>query len=186
MANKRVSSVIKWEQWHCWLCFLACQSHIQKEKQMRQGGWGPLCLSFCQITQPPLCPQPIRSNEGHSLKQLSNPFLNRLDATQPGCPVDTEMAVGLPCSTTWQPVTPWCQVTSPWPLSSSSWDYDCIFSGNTTECDINCRLSLTALISTKEGERLMQVSLNLNGLLTCVFGQAFNFLGVVQLLIWHL
>jgi len=33
---------------------------------------------------------------------------------------------------------------------------DTLVSGNTTECDINCRLSLTALISTQEGERLMQ------------------------------
>jgi len=33
---------------------------------------------------------------------------------------------------------------------------DTLVSGNTTECDINCRLALTALISTQEGERLMQ------------------------------
>jgi len=41
-------------------------------------------------------------------------------------------------------------------LLSSLWASDSMFSGNTTECDINCRLSLTALISTQEGERLMQ------------------------------
>ena len=33
-----------------------------------------------------------------------------------------------------------------------------ILPGNTTECDVNCRLALTALISTTEGERLMQVA----------------------------
>ena len=32
--------------------------------------------------------------------QLSNPFLNRLDATQPGSPVDTGMDVDLPSSIT--------------------------------------------------------------------------------------
>ena len=33
-----------------------------------------------------------------------------------------------------------------------------ILPGNTTECDVNCRLALIALISTTEGERLMQVA----------------------------
>jgi len=33
---------------------------------------------------------------------------------------------------------------------------DTLVSGNTTKCDVNCRLSLTALISTHEGERLMK------------------------------
>ena len=45
--------------------------------------------------------------------QLSNPFLNRLDVTQPGSPVGTGMDVDPPSSITWQPVTAWCQVT--WP-----------------------------------------------------------------------
>ena len=33
-----------------------------------------------------------------------------------------------------------------------------ILPGNTTKCDVNCRLALIALISTTEGERLMQVA----------------------------
>lgn len=33
---------------------------------------------------------------------------------------------------------------------------DALVTGNSTDCDINCRLALTALISTMEGERLMQ------------------------------
>ena len=32
-----------------------------------------------------------------------------------------------------------------------------LVTGNTTTCDTNCRLALVALISTTEGERLMQV-----------------------------
>ena len=32
-----------------------------------------------------------------------------------------------------------------------------LVTGNSSECDVNCRLALVALISTTEGERLMQV-----------------------------
>ena len=32
-----------------------------------------------------------------------------------------------------------------------------LVSGNTTQCDVNCRMALIALISTIEGERLMEV-----------------------------
>ena len=48
-------------------------------------------------------------------------------------------------------------------VSGKLWNYSSniyflfTISGNSTECDINCRLSLIALISTREGERLMQV-----------------------------
>ena len=36
----------------------------------------------------------------------------------------------------------------------------CQYSGNSTECDVNCRLSLIALLSTNEGERLMEVEIS--------------------------